>query len=524
MKKSTLALSVAAALGGFGMVGSALAVTTVNGGAATTLAVNPYGIGHQLVIPYFSTQGDNATLINITNTDTTAGKVVKVRFRGAANSDDLYDFQILMSPADVWTGSITQDADTGLSKLVTADNTCTLPATVRTPGAPSDSLFSTGRTDPTPVKGTVANQTREGYVEIINMADIPGTSSDLFKAIVHKAGVPTCDATVLQTRLGTDYTDSSDAGSVGMMAPPSGKLTSDWIILNQTNTAAWSGTATALEARDANGASSTGNLVFWPQKLGQPEAPIASYTADPLMGLAATAIVQIQNYDLPDLSTPYVAGDATPEVRANATANALAVDTVINQYVTNAGIHAVTDLLFSQPTRRYAVAVDYATPAIVWNAGGNQNHYWESNGGPGTSNVELKDRQICLNSLKKPSRFYLFDREEGTPGTSTTGFVISPNIPGKPEAFPVCGEVAVTSVNTGALDPSALNASVVRTDLSVPGYVDGWMKFDTAGAKSNGLPILGASFIRASNGLVNYGFAWTHKTIKNNANPTVPGP
>ena len=35
-----------------------------------------------------------ATLLNLINTDTVRGKAVKVRFRGAANSDDVYDFQV----------------------------------------------------------------------------------------------------------------------------------------------------------------------------------------------------------------------------------------------------------------------------------------------------------------------------------------------------------------------------------------------------------------------------------------------
>jgi len=96
MKKSTLALSIAAAIGSFGLAGT----------ASAAMQLNANGIGHQLVFPYFSAQGDNATLLSITNTDTVNGKLVKVRFRGAANSDDLFDFQVLLSPGDVWTAAV----------------------------------------------------------------------------------------------------------------------------------------------------------------------------------------------------------------------------------------------------------------------------------------------------------------------------------------------------------------------------------------------------------------------------------
>ena len=132
MKKSMLAMSVAAAIGGLGFAGAALAITTPGGATADSLELNTNGIGHQLVVPYFSTQSGNATLLNIVNTDTTNGKLVKVRFRGAGNSDDLYDFQVLMSPGDVWTASVTKDADTGLSKLVTTDATCVVGLGART--------------------------------------------------------------------------------------------------------------------------------------------------------------------------------------------------------------------------------------------------------------------------------------------------------------------------------------------------------------------------------------------------------
>ena len=60
MKKSTLALSVAAALGVFGMAGNALAIGELRNNAAPAVAVatsmrlNTDGIGHQLVVPYFS--------------------------------------------------------------------------------------------------------------------------------------------------------------------------------------------------------------------------------------------------------------------------------------------------------------------------------------------------------------------------------------------------------------------------------------------------------------------------------------
>ncbi len=509
MKKSTLALSVIAALGGLGFASSALAITTIGGGAADALVLNHDGIGHQLIIPYFTVQGDNATLMNITNTDLVNGKVVKVRFRGAANSDDLFDFQVLMSPGDVWTATITQDPVSKIALLKTTDKTCVLPAGV---AFAAGNAFATSRVDPTPVKGNSANETREGYVEIINMADISSAlpASALFTATKHVAGVAPCTAASLEAALGTDVATVAEANGRGML-PPSGGLTSDWIILNQANTAAWSGSATALEARFA-GVKSTANLNFWPQKFGVP-ASFTLATSDPLLSLAPAAGQQAaQQYDLPDLSTPVLAGETTA-ARATATATTLAVKSITNQYVTSTDINAVTDLLFSQPTRRYAVAQNYVTNTPAFNAAVN-THYTGGAGG----NTAVNDRQICLNQLIRPtSQNKIFDREETTPGVGGTIFVISPNVPSAAATFLICGETAVYSINAGAANPSALSATVNRGDISIADatYKQGWLTILTPGATvGSGLPILGGSFIRASNTTVNYGFLWNHKVTR----------
>ena len=64
-------------------------------------------------------------MVTLVNTDTTRGKVLKVRFRGAANSDDVLDFTLFMSPGDVWSGGVS-NVD-GKAAMKTADNSCVLP-------------------------------------------------------------------------------------------------------------------------------------------------------------------------------------------------------------------------------------------------------------------------------------------------------------------------------------------------------------------------------------------------------------
>jgi hypothetical protein len=553
MKKSTLALSIAAAIGSFGLVGAANAQMKVNGD----------GIGQQLVFPYFTAQGDNATMLSITNTDTINGKLVKVRFRGAANSDDLFDFQVLMSPGDMWTASVSKDAATGLAKLSTSDTSCTIPASV-------NATFSTARLDPSATDAAKAQGTREGYVEVINMGDISATkynalsalattaaATSLFKTVKHVAGVAPCSADVLKEKLSTASGTTGNAVTTAELVAPTSGLTGDWIILNQANTAAWSGSATAL-----NATTGPANAVFWPQTAGTPAgfvvqafdavgaqttAASTGFTADPLF---TKGVVAIQNFDLPDMSTPYDSSLGTAVLQADSATAALAVTTVSNQFVTSDSIAAVTDILMSQPTRRYHVAVNYTAladdvtttpnelnnlaktgtkavaiyrntanvlqeqktvaPVVAGNANGS-TYYSPNNMAFPTA----ADRTLCLNTVSLPGKDNRFDREETTPASATTNFTISPVVPAAASTVFICGETAVISVNNGGVETdSALAASVARRDTTLTGYTDGWMRFATPGASATGLPILGASFVRVANGAVNYGFSYANKVTR----------
>lgn len=509
MRKNLIAMSAAAALGTFGLVG----------GAAAQMAVNTGGTGHQLVFPYFTTNADNATSIAIVNTDS-VGKAVKVRFRGARNSDDVLDFTVLMSPGDVWTAAVTQDSN-GVSRLTTTDKTCTIPASVRTEGV----SFMTARLDPAK---DLAAQTREGYIEVINMANIPvnTATTSLHTAIKHVSGVAPCTQTIIDRDLATV------GGAAGALTAPTGGLAGDYIILQSTNRAAWSGSATALVA-GVDGAPARN--VFWPQT----DAPIATaaglagpagqLTSDPLMGQdtnPANNMVTLRSYDLPDLSTPYDVTAADSGAQLAQLISALRTTQTSNQYETSPAIGGLTDIVFSQPARRYQVAVNYkatATSATAVTGTVAAAVYTAAGGGFSANplktgvnaNTIMSDRTLCLNNARLSQ---IFDREEQTTSTS---FVVSP---GDPTQFLLCGEVAVTSINAPLSTASALNAQQTRQTVTVP-YNTGWMTISTAlydsyvngqySTTRTGIPFIGAAFVRASAANQNYGFTFGNKTRNN---------
>src|SRR5512140_3034513 len=89
-------------------------------GTAEAVYLNPNRTGQALVYPYFTVQstGTNAwnTYISVVNT-TTRAKAVKVRFLEGRTSAEVLDFNLYLSPNDVWTAAI-----------IPADATTTSPA------------------------------------------------------------------------------------------------------------------------------------------------------------------------------------------------------------------------------------------------------------------------------------------------------------------------------------------------------------------------------------------------------------
>ena len=531
MRKNVLALSIAAMIGGLGFAGVAsadvVAGTGVGPGAlsrtdATSLQVSQGGIGHSLIVPYFNAQNGNMTVLHVVNTDTTNGKAVKVRFRGALNSDDILDFQVFMSPGDVWTAAVTAGAD-GVATLTTGDGTCTLPALAK--GVPQ--AFVQDRLNSALSAADKANNTREGYVEIFNMADIPvnTATASLYTAIKHVNGVAPCTAPVLNATL-VNHTTEAAAAAAGFNTPTTG-LYGDWYIINVAQTTTFSGGATAITALNAAGNPGRGNFVHFPQNANANANPMLA-SADPLFrsdsrdsaGNAATVKIAAANYDLPDLSTPYtnLAGLGAnaalrPLAQATNLTNAIKVTSITNQYANDASISAKTDWVFSMPTRRYNVAANYAATSNGAFSTAASDYRLFSNLATATWGDEMftaanttalaSNGAICVNA--DAQTFY--DREETT---KTSGAVFSP---GTLSATRFCGETSVLSfADTGV---SVLGASVARQNVSGV-YTNGWAVLSTANS-GKGLPILGSSFIKLSNPSATagtsgtYGITWDHR-------------
>ena len=537
MKKSILALSAAAAFGCMGFAGSAHAVYyfgdgenatyggVVMGGLvglshttykadATDVVLNEGGIGNYLFTPYFTTQKDNNTLVSIVNNDAVNGKIVKVRFRGAANSEDLLDFQVFLSPSDVWTASLKQGED-GRTYITAPDSSCTLPAIGTAPAA--DRTFKTNRLVAVypgalgPVLTTEDQknaQTREGYIEYLNMADVvPG--SPLYGAIKHVNGVAPCTPSMMavlnSTALGVAGTgpfvqDANDISALGLSAA-SGGLTGTWSIFSNAQTKAYGDNHIAVEAVDGAGNPARGRISYAPQlaqgitDTGAPASVVNEGTADPVLRASVNSVMW---NDLPDMSTPFFGTD--PKASVIALSTALSKETLNNEFVATGGAGAVpwdTDWVVSHATRRY-----YATLTSGGSIAQGDKDFYDTT----APNGNLAARSTAGGyMLCQAGTLTGFDREEGTAGVA-----FSPS-----SQTPFCGEVNVLSFNRAS---QALNASVTNQvfTLTVDGQPiqAGWAKLalrKNGRLDALGAPVVGYSATSAVNTSTNGNFGYNNR-------------
>lgn len=217
-KKNKIAISVAVgALGVAGVITSAQAVH-----------LNPDGTGQVLVFPYFNAEDGYVTNINLVNsTDQT--KAVKIRFREGKYSNDILDFNIYMSPEDVWTGSVKATDDgkgNTIGSLSTNDRTCTLP--VLASCADGNCAATVPFTGYNLYKNVTASDTREGYVEVIEMGVVDDAT--VKAGVLHNNGKPTDCTVVGKAWRNKTFTPGVGEAAKGLTAPTGGLFGSSAIL------------------------------------------------------------------------------------------------------------------------------------------------------------------------------------------------------------------------------------------------------------------------------------------------------
>lgn len=509
MKRNTLTAAVFAGLTGVaGMVSVSHAVN-----------LNPDGLGQVLLYPYYTARGGNDTLISVVNT-TTAVKAVKVRFIEALNSREVLDFNLYLSPFDVWTAAVTA-TDAGGAQMITTDNSCTVPYFV---GASADGVgrqnfldfFYTGSAFDGGPSGI--ERTASGYFEMIEMGTLINiTGFPAAQAATHNAsGVPTnggpfgAPCSVLQSAWANgpwgfgfgnpgDPTVATEGSTGGLFGAAS--------IINVDEGTMFSYNATAIDS-------------FY-----DGTSPVAEFHTDPgstlpnLNSGATTSNVFINGVvDTQTWPLGLLAVNAT-----------ITFDNLFNEYTVNPGPGARTEWVVTFPTKRQHtdnLGFGFVTP------GSNTpippfTNTWAIFSGGGVAAVAEACETFNLR---------VWDREEREP---ETGIIVSP--PPPQQGFELCREANVIRFTQAGGTPDATeilkeplraNPNLTYTNFQLPpGFLSGWVQFDLAtvgsstrlslpansGAQYAGLPTIGFAVNTFTNGataagvLANYGGTFNHR-------------
>jgi hypothetical protein len=414
-----------AILGGLGAVA----------GSAHAVYQNPNGLGQALIYPYYTVQqaGGNSynTYLAVVNT-TTQGKALKVRFREGKNSREVLDFNLYMSPNDVWTAAIVPaDATTGSpARLVSSDTSCTNPA-IPTGGVDFRNLqYSGANADGT---GTGLDRTREGYLEVIEMATLTGA---LLTGVTHTAaGVPASCAVVQVATL-----------PVAGLAAPTGGMAGSYTLINVANGADMGGNATAL-------ANFNPAIIY--TDLGNEATNLT--TAQPV------SVVVAQQ---PTGTTTYTNTFTSATAGADAVGSTILHSSVINEFVLDATTRSATDWVMTFPTKRYYTA--------------------------GATAIAPFTNIYTTSGACEPILFSFFNREEQTFTPTGSDFSPTPGI--TPNSL--CWESTVLSIRNAASSATASavlgsqNTTVVNVNTS---FQNGWARLSFTGANAVGAGILAAT-------------------------------
>lgn len=494
-KRSAMALAVAGAIGI-----AAPAVQAVN------LADD--GLGEVLLFPYYGVLNGYDTYLNITNAsaDTVA---VKLRFREAHNSRDVRDFNIILSPWDVWVGAVTLSPDGTVARVQTNDKTCTqpqLPVIDAAAGLRGIDFTNFDYTQSNADGGpTGLDRTKEGHVEVIEMGVSPAGNENVTGTVAYKAkhvsGTPRDCAgivTAFETNLGVVRAEFNE---------PKNNLKGTGTLIKVD-----AGKAGAYEAVTlANFFNPTAGA---PDDAGADDLIFQARDSQPNLGdvRPATSVVNLDTG--PGAGVLGVAVDNWT-VPVDAVSAVLARQSLLNQFNVAEGVNAETDMVVTFPTKYFYV--DTRQPGI---AAGAARAPFAKTFQKDTDGDGLSCDQVVLT---------VHDREEFTPELTSD---FSPPPPqGRNE---LCKEVNVLTFNgTNALG-SAVSQNI---NVSASGIENGWLDVAldaneggagpthmvpsaTRGALFYGLPVVGMSYTTLENGVagdntLNYGSMWNHAYRRN---------
>lgn len=532
MKRNTLTTAVLAGVAG--VAGLTSVSNAVN--------INTDGLGEVLIYPYYTVNKGLDTLLSVVNTTDTV-KAVKVRFMDSKNSAEVLDFNLYLSPFDVWTGVIFDpEGDTeGVAAVLSSDNSCTVPSFTQTGLTTADGIpyvpFSTARFNEFVGVDNSPERTREGHFEMIEMGVVDETVdtqlTGLEAAAIHTAGgVPfNCTALINAWVPGGIWNLAGSRQNETDVDTPAGGLFGAASLISVANGEQVGYNAVAIDAFFEDPAPFRGTV----NNFGAGVAGPATLHNEP-----GTSLPTLNDADSDDVvfptrnisniflngtvttSTWEKTGGLSPRLfqRVDALTALFMHNEIYNEYATEVAIGGITEWTVTQPTKSFYVN---SSPALL----------------PYTDDFDgdtIADGAAC----ERIGITYT-DREEGIPGLTPGSVNFSPFDPASP-VFPVlCYEAQVVTYNQDLTTAKvhtqsdflgSPNARNIDTD-TVGGdtYETGWNTIDFVSGLANpigtpavgtedhtlisadaapgnvyvGLPVTGFSIQVAQNGFLNGG-------------------
>ena len=195
--------------------------------SANLMHVSTSGVGQVLLFPYYTTRNDTVSLLSLVNTSVQA-KAVRINVREARGGFVVARLNVYLSAKDVWTAAIVADGDG--AKLITNDLSCTAPLVGSGLAFDNTSYASASSTLPEALRSR--DRTREGYLEIIEMAAIPNATKTGV-LVTHVNGVANCDRDPPFTLpKPSKLTDASYEPPAADLRPATGQLTGTLSFVN----------------------------------------------------------------------------------------------------------------------------------------------------------------------------------------------------------------------------------------------------------------------------------------------------
>ena len=402
--------------------------------------------GDLALVPYYTVKDDWVTGIHIVNTSDNT-QVVKVRFRRATDAMDALDFNLVMSPKDVYAGFLSGD-ENGVIAWSSADRTCTAP------GSNNNRLE---------MPEIYRADAETGYVEIIAMGRPRNEQQPIAVAAKHRAvtaatGAPTVAAP-------TDYTPlDCDAVRSNFFADGNGTLTGTTRQGVQNYSVTWQAPRPAsanatLRQGGRNTYEDSGNVLKVSYfirdnatgvEFGDNAVHISDFLANPEISNQQYGVFSgdLDGFDFPDLNggVPFDSRDALAmgikRDRFNALRdkNALGVEAILNEWSVNPSNGVEMDWVVTLPGQY----VMFRLPQYVAALTGAGRHWTPtvSNGAPAQSTAGACPRDA--NATVTPTvpacdfrdqpvqlSFTAYNREESSgEGGATPELVVSPAPPG----------------------------------------------------------------------------------------------